>query len=75
MGANFSDDFMPDLTPKKMLELDIFGGKYLTDCQAKSRREEYLVRLCRGGLVFNRPPVNVFGLKLCFISFFINALA
>jgi len=32
MGRNFHSDFEPDLAPKKMLELGIFGGKYLTDC-------------------------------------------
>lgn len=27
-GAEFSPDFKPDLTPKQMLELGIFGGNY-----------------------------------------------
>jgi hypothetical protein len=32
-GRCFPPDFSPDLTPKQMLELGVFGGKYMTDCR------------------------------------------
>lgn len=47
IGENFDERFKPGLTPKQMLELGVFGGKYMTDCKKEFPEDWYTnAKLC-----------------------------
>lgn len=60
-GANFHPDFKPDLTPKQMLEMGVFGGKYMTDCTDEFPPDWFIAaRLCPER---HDPDLNFFGVN------------
>lgn len=61
MGQNFDARFKPELTPKEMLEMGVFGGKYMTDCGDEFPKDWYAnAKLCRE---FYDKNLNFFGVK------------
>ena len=58
VGKNFHKDFRPDLTPKQMLALGVFGGKYMTDCQKEFPKDWFTkAKLCKE---IHDPNLNYF---------------
>ena len=60
-GQNFAPGFTPSLTPKQMLRLGVFGGKYLTDCRDEFPRDWFTgAKLATGG---RQASLNFFGVN------------
>jgi hypothetical protein len=60
-GRCFHPDFSPDLTPKQMLELGVFGGKYMTDCRQEFPASWFVKAKLSPERA--RPELNYFGVK------------
>ncbi len=60
-GKKFHPDFRPELTPKHMLELGDFGGKYMTDCKDEFPATWFRrAKLCHER---HDPKLNFFGIN------------
>lgn len=59
--GRLSEEFAPELTPKEMLALGVFGGKYLTDCTDEFPSDWFEhARLSSRG---HDPALNFFGVS------------
>jgi hypothetical protein len=59
VGRNFDPEFRPDLSPKEMLALGVFGGKYMTDTRKEFPKSWFTrARLSPKG---RDPSLNFFG--------------
>ncbi len=61
IGRNFDPGFEPELTPKEMLELGVFGGKYLNDCQDEFPKSWFAK--AKLSPAESDPSLNYFGVK------------
>jgi hypothetical protein len=60
-GRNFHPGFRPELTPKQMLRLGVFGGRYLTDCRGEFPEDWFrFAKLCPER---HDPGLNYFGVN------------
>jgi len=60
-GKNFHPDFGPELSPKQMLELGVFGGRYMTDCKKEFPASWFRkAKLCHE---FHDAKLNYFGVN------------
>lgn len=60
-GTHFDVRFKPELTPKQMLSLGVFGGKYMTDCRGEFPADWFThAKLCHER---HDPSLNFFGVN------------
>ena len=61
VGRNFDPEFVPELTPREMLALGVFGGKYMTDCRGEFPASWFRhAKLSPSG---RNPALNYFGVN------------
>jgi hypothetical protein len=63
-GKHFDSSFTPELTPKEMLELGVFGGVYMRDCRDEFPKSWFAkAKLQEKGRLDHDPAINFFGVN------------
>ena len=63
-GKNFDPRFKPELTPKQMLALGVFGGVYMRDCTKEFPKDWFVkAKLQKKGSYEHSPEINFFGVN------------
>jgi hypothetical protein len=62
IGKNFDPNFKPELSPKEMLELGVFGGRYLRDCKEEFPSDWFKsAKFLPAGICGHDKTLNFFG--------------
>lgn len=63
-GKHFDPRFKPELTPKEMLALGVFGGVYMRDCKKEFPKSWFAkAKLQKEGTYEHDPKLNLFGVN------------